>query len=297
MFADNIDIASYADDTTPYVSGVTLDSTVKSLEKIADLLFTWFNYNQMKGNEDKCHVILSSQDNVHVNIGTAQIENSKCQKLLGINIDSKLTFEDHINRICKKASAKLNALGRISYYMDPLKRRLPVNAFFTSQFNYCPLTWMFHSRKLNNKINRLHERCLRLIYSDRGSSYEELLDKDNSVPIHQKNLQKLAIEMFKTYTGMAPQIMNEVFPRNYILNYNLRRHPEFASRAINTVHYGSESLSFLGPKIWEMLPVDLKNSDSLDSFKSGIKNWRPQECPCRLCKRYIHRVGFTQISK
>ena len=71
-----------------------------------------------------CHVILSSQGNVHVSIGTAQIENSKCQKLLGINIDSKLTFEDHINRICKKASAKLNALGRISYYMDPLKQRL-----------------------------------------------------------------------------------------------------------------------------------------------------------------------------
>ena len=197
MFTDNIDIASYADDTTPYVSGVTLDSTVKSLEKIADLLFTWFNYNQMKGNEDKCHVILSSQDNVHVNIGTAQIENSKCQKLLGINIDSKLTFEDHINRICKKASAKLNALSRISYYMDPLKRQLLVNVFFTSQFNYCPLTWMFHCRKLNNKINGLHERCLRLIYSDRNSSYEELLDKDNTVPIHQKNLQKLAIEMFK----------------------------------------------------------------------------------------------------
>ena len=205
----------------------------------------------MKGNEDKYHIIFTSQDNVHVNLGTAQIENSKCQKLLGINIDSKLTFEDHINRIYKKASAKLNALSRISYYMDPLKRRLLVNAIFTSQFNYCPRTWMFYSRKLNNKINRLHKRCLWLIYNDRISSYEELSDKDNSVPIHQKNLQKLAIEMFKTYTGRAPQIMNEVFPRNYTLNYNLRRHPEFASRAINTVHYGSESLSFLGLKIWK----------------------------------------------
>ena len=180
MFTDNIDIASYADDITPYVSGVISDSTVKSLEKIADLLFAWANYNQMKGNKDKCHAFLSSQDNVHVNIGAAQIENSKWQKLLGIIIGSKLTFEDHVNRICKKASAKMNALGRILYYMDPLKWRLLVNAFFTSQFHYCPLTWMFHSRKLNNKINRLHERFLRLIYSDRGSSYEELLDKDNS---------------------------------------------------------------------------------------------------------------------
>ena len=91
------------------------------------------------------------------------------------------------------------------------------------------------------------------------------------MPIHQKNFQKSAIEMFKTYTGMAPQIMNEIFPRNYTLNYNLHRHPEFESRAINTAHYGPELLSFLGPKIWEMLPLDLKNSDSVDSFKSGIK--------------------------
>ena len=188
MFTDNIDIGSYADDTTPYVSGVTLDSIVKSLEKIADLLHTWFNHNQMKGNEDKCHVILSSQDNVHVNVGTEQIENGKCQKLLGINIDSKLTFEDHIYRICKKASAKLDVFCRISYYMDPLKRRLLMNVFFTSQFNYFPLTWMFHSRKLNNKINRSHQRCLRLIYSDRISSYEEFLDIENFVLIHQKNL-------------------------------------------------------------------------------------------------------------
>ena len=66
---------------------MTLDSTLKSLEKIADFLFTWFNYNKMKGSEGKCHVLLSSQDNVHVNIGHAQIENSKFQKLLGINID------------------------------------------------------------------------------------------------------------------------------------------------------------------------------------------------------------------
>ena len=95
--------------------------------------------------EHKCHGILSSQDSMHVNIGTAQIENSKFQK-----------FEDHINRICKKASVKLNALSTISYYMDPINQRLLVNAFFTSQFNYCPLTWMFH-------INSLRKRYLRLV--------------------------------------------------------------------------------------------------------------------------------------
>ena len=101
----------------------------------------------MKGNEDKCHVMLSLQDSVHVNIGTVQIENSKYSKLLGININSILTFEGHINGTCKTSISKLNALSKISYYMNPLKWRLLVNAFFTSHFNYCPLTWMLHSRK------------------------------------------------------------------------------------------------------------------------------------------------------
>ena len=63
----------------------------------------------MKGNEDKCHAMLNSQNNVHLNIGPAQIKNSICKKLLGINTDSKLKFEDRINRTCTKASAKLNA--------------------------------------------------------------------------------------------------------------------------------------------------------------------------------------------
>ena len=79
----------------------------------------------MKGND-------SWQDSVYVNIGTAQVRNSKSQKLLSINIDSKLTFENHINRICKKARANLNALSGILYYVDPLKWQLLVNAFFKS---------------------------------------------------------------------------------------------------------------------------------------------------------------------
>ena len=97
-----------------------------------------------------------------------------------------------------------------------------MNAFFTSQFSYCPLTWMFHSRKLNNKINRLHERCLRVVYNDRLSTFEELLNKDNSVSFHHRNIQCLATEMFKVHLGEAPQILNEVFPLSEPSAYNLR---------------------------------------------------------------------------
>ena len=96
--------------------------------------------------------------------------------------------------------------------MDFNKRKLAVNSFFSSQFNYCPLILMCHNRTYNNKINRLHERCLRLIYNDKHSSFEELLEKDNSVSIHHKNLHVLATEMFKVHIKSSPEIMQEVFP-------------------------------------------------------------------------------------
>ena len=96
-------------------------------------------------------------------------------------------------------------------------------------------------------------------------------------------------ELLKYTWGWHLKSWMKSFPDAW--NYNLRRHPEFASRAINTVHCSSESLSFLGPKIREMLPLDLKNSDSLGSFKSGIKKLTTTR------KRYFHQVGFTQKSK
>ena len=106
--------------------------------------------------------------------------------------------------------------------MDFRKRRLLVNAFFSSQFNYCPLIWMCHNRMLNNRIKRLHERCLRIIYNDKHTSFEELLEKDKSVSIHQKNLQVLATEIFKIYWETSPEITQDIFSIRKQGHYNLR---------------------------------------------------------------------------
>ena len=77
------------------------------------------------------------------------------------------------------------------------KRRMVIKAFIESQFNYCPLICMFHSRTLNNKINRLYERALRFVYSNYKLSFCELLEKDKSFAVHHKNIQSLAIENYK----------------------------------------------------------------------------------------------------
>ena len=103
-----------------------------------------------------------------------------------------------------------------------MKKNNLMNAFFNSQFSYCPLVWMYHSRALNNKINRLHERCLRLIYNDKQLTFEELLEKDDSASIHIRNLQTIAIEMYKVMNGGYPEITKEIFRIREESEYNLR---------------------------------------------------------------------------
>ena len=128
-------------------------------------------------------------------------------------------------------------------------RRTLMKAFIESQFNYCPLIWMFHSRTLNNKINRIHERALRTVYSDYNSSFNELLDKDGSFMIHQRNVQSLAIEIYKYLDGLSPAILNEVFKVNEAIPYDLRMRNELHARNPKTVRYGTETIPFLSPKI------------------------------------------------
>ena len=166
-----------------------------------------------------------------------------------------------------------------------------MKAFINSQFGYCPLVWMNHSRKLNNRINKIHERALRVAYNDNVSTFHELLLKDNSVTVHIRNLQVLVTEMFKVKLGISPVIMHDVF-QNRECNYNIRNMREFKSYRVKTVHYGTESVSFLGPKLWAILPQEYKDIDNLIEFKHKIKTWVPENCPCRLCKTYIQNVGF-----
>ena len=173
--------------------------------------------------------------------------------MLGITTDSKLSFDKHIQKICSRASAKLNALARIVLFMNITKKKILMNVFLNAQFSYCPLTWMFHSRQLNNKINKLHERCLRIVYNNNTSTYEEHLETYNSVSVHLQNVQALAIELNKVVNRFSPDIMKYVFPLNENSFYNNRNKRTFQSWHIRAVLFGSETVSLLGSKTWELV--------------------------------------------
>ena len=285
-------LTNYADDNTPYTIENTIEIVIENLQDCTNTLVNWFNDNYFKINIDKCHLLVANMvGNVSANINGDTIFGKKSVNLLGVTIDNELNFNEHVTKLCKKASLKLHALARISHLMNKNKLRNLMKAFIESQFGYCPLVWMFHSRTLNNRINSLHERALRLVYNDQKLSFQELLDMDKSFSIHDRNLQKLAIEMYKIKNSLSPGFMNSIFPQSKN-PYMLRNESLFQTNNVRTVHYGTETLTFRGPKTWALIPQDIRNATNLDEFKAKIKHWRPKGCTCRICKIFIADLGF-----
>ena len=203
-------MCNYAVDTTIYTCDKNLRNITHRLEHDCSVALKWFSDNFMKLNVDKSHLLVlaqSSNDPVTVRIRNSEVVNSSEEKLLGVQIHNKLFFENHVSKLCQKASNKLYAFARISPYMDQSKLRTLMRAFITSQFQYCPLIWMFHSRQLNKKINKIQKRALRITYEDAESTYSELLEKDCAVTVHTKNLQLLMTEMYKTKNGLDLSFM------------------------------------------------------------------------------------------
>ena len=206
-------------------------------------------------------------------------------------IDNKLTFNPHVEKLCKKASQRLHALIRIAPFMSTIQKKMIMCAFIKSQFNYCPLVWMLHNRRMNNMINKIHEKSLRIVYNDYDLSFEHLLLKDKSVSIHHRNLQILATEIYKVKHNSSPEIMSDIF-ENRSLNYNLRNNLEFKTHNVHSEKYGINTISYLGPRIWSILPEILKNAPDLLAFKRQIKSWIPKNCPCKLCAIYVVGLGY-----
>ncbi len=287
-------VCNMADDTTPYACDVDLGNLIRNLEGNITSVIQWFEENYMILNADKCHILVSGPktllEQMYIEVGEQVIWESLEEKLLGVAIDKKLLFNDHVKNLCKKAGTKVTGLCRLANIMPLKKKRLLMSAFMESQFGYCPLLCMFCSKKVNERINRIHKRALQLVYLDYTSSFDELLKKDNSVTIHQQNIRYLAIEMYKVYKGIGPEIMRELF----VFNMNTRSERTFLIPNVNTVHNGKNTVRYFGPLVWDdMIPKRFKSIQTLEKFQVEIKKWIPTNCPCNNCKEYVSGVGHV----
>ena len=141
LVAKDVNFASYVDDNTIYQSGRNVDDVINDLQLSAEKLFRWFSDNQIKGNTDKSHLTMSTNNTPELNVGDSLIKTSTCEKLLGVKIDYKLTFDNHVANLSKKANNKLRALSRATPYMTMEKKKASDESFFSmhSLIN-CPFT-------------------------------------------------------------------------------------------------------------------------------------------------------------
>ena len=296
FFVEMSEVSNYADDNSLTVADICIDTIISKLEYDVNNLDTWFKNNAMLLNESKCQFMIieptrtSRNQREKIKLGNQTMEEVNNGKLLGIIFDNKLSMRNHIKHICTQASYKLYALARISHYLDEQKRIILMKSFVISQFNYCPIVWMYCQRKSNNLINRIHERALRIAYNDYTSDFNHLLEKDDSVTIHHKNIQALAIEIYKTMNDLNPVFMKEIFslkPHNYPLRTQNLVYPN-----PRTVSYGLESFGYKASQIWKNIPIEIQKSEDISVVKSYISKHYKDLCKCNLCRHYVANLGY-----
>ena len=129
LFLYDIPVANYADDNTPYCTGLKIPDALIKLENAVETLLQWFEDNRMKANPDKHYLLINNtKENFQIKIGNETVSNSKYEKLLGVKIDHELNFNEHVSSLCKKACQRLNAVSRRASCMTFNQRRLILNS-------------------------------------------------------------------------------------------------------------------------------------------------------------------------
>ena len=293
LFLTETMLSNYADDNKLFSIGRDFNKVKDTLAKDFGIVTNWFYENFVVLNSKKCHFMCIGKDGKNETFTFKDVcyKSSKEEVILGITIDNKLSFDSHIRKMCKKSGQKLNALSRITTFLNKDQKSIIFNAMIKSQFSYCPIIWMFSSRRSNNLINKVHERSLRLITNDENSSFETLLQNINDITVHQINLQILMTEVYKIIKAEAPAITKNLFIFRENI-HNIKNFQIIANENKNTVRYGLDTICYRTPYLWASLPEEYKHLNSVRKFKEKIKKWKCETCVCRLCRTYEQNLGF-----
>ena len=283
MFILNGNLHGFADDQTISAHADTLEELKITLCSEANIAINWLKDNKMIVNPDKFQAIVLSKSKKSINttftIEGHQINSSNAVKLLGVLLDDTLSFDKHVSKLCIKAGGQLNQLSRFKTYLSPLAKRLCINSFIHSNFTYCPLVWHFMSAANVKKVEKMQERALKFMYPNLADdSYDNLLHLSGYNSMIVCRLKKLCTEIYKTLHNINPVYMNNLFYQSN-LRRSIRLKYNIETQKYNQVSFGKNSLRVLGPKIWNILPNDIRGSINLHVFKNNMKQWGGKNCP------------------
>ena len=276
---------NYADDNHLVNESNCIDTLKVSLEKDAHRAISWFDNNYMDANPDKFQCISLDRFGrppISISIEGNTIPSSDSIKVLGVTLDSNLQYDTHISNLCFKASAQINAMKIIGKYFNTDCPIAMYKSFISSNFSYCPVSWIFCGKRNSDKLEKLQDRALRFIFSDYTSPYRELLKHGHFLSLSALRIRYLAIEMYKCVHGLNPPYLNELFKskdtRYHFRDSNRLQQPEF-----QTVRYGFKSFRYYGSKLWNALPAEVKKSQNLHHFKKNVTQW----CASAKCDVFI----------
>ena len=230
----------------------------------------------MIANPSKFQAIVFSKSNDPIKtdfqISDKVIKSDKSVELLGITFDYKLNFSTHIDKLCKKTNGPLNALYRLKHYLSKDSKRLALNSFILSNFNYCPLICHFSIFEAQNKFEKVYRRSFQLL------DVKPDPNENGQLPLQVKRLRILATEIFKTLNGLNPSYMKTIFKASS-LRRSSRLQFNMEVQKYNQIKYGRNSLRILGPMLCNSLPNEAKSTKSLPKFKQFIKSCGNNTCP------------------
>ena len=249
------DLYGYAADNTLSKAAKDAASLKRALERDTANTLSWFTENYMSANPDKFQAIVLGMKNpetIHFAVGNVTINPSRSVKLLGIEIDSKLNVDPHVHEICIKAARQINALKRLSKFLNLDSRMAIFRSFITSNFGYCSLVWHACSDKNTQKLeNFSYERYVLSVYHDYASTYDELLERARRPSLYLGRLGTLATEVYKSVHKLNPPYAQDLYKRK-TSNHHLRGHDTLHIPRVNFTTYDLHSFSLPRCKSMEL---------------------------------------------
>ena len=182
------------------------------------------------------------------------------------------------------ASAKVKSLGRIRNRLNLSQAKILYNFLILSQFNYCCLVWMFCSKTLQNKINQIQKRALRIACNEPSLNLDKFVELGKSTTSHIKNIITLLTKVYKTTSGENPIFMNKIITQKKQY-YNLRITNLLSFPKVIGSKYGTNNFVFRATHLWNQAPDSIKNEPNTKCLKAKLtRNWQVIKCKCISCK-------------